>query len=165
MNPSDTLSTVAEIALGLAGFSGLLVVLGRQPGHFSLAEVARLAAMLVASLSALFLAIIPLVLHDFGLSGASLWRASSSIMGVSILGSAALLARPVRQFRASESRAYSPYILWSVLLGALAVLLVQTANILGLLGSPGAGPYSLGLLFFLAVGALQFVRILFVRSD
>jgi len=49
MDPPETLSTVAEIALGLAGFTGLLVVLGRQPGRFSPSEAFRLLVLLVAS--------------------------------------------------------------------------------------------------------------------
>ena len=60
LNPSETLSTIAELALGLAGFTGVLVVLGRQPGRFSPAEGFRLAVLLVASLSALFLSLVPL---------------------------------------------------------------------------------------------------------
>jgi hypothetical protein len=40
---SETLSTVAEVALGLAGFTGVLVVLGRQTGRFSPAEAFRLS--------------------------------------------------------------------------------------------------------------------------
>ena len=165
MDPPDTFSTVAEIALGLAGFTGVLVVLGRKPGRFSPSEAFRLIVLLVGSLSALFLALIPLALHDSGLSGLALWRASSLIMAGSILVSAGFLVRPVRTFQHGESEAYSPIILVLISSGAVLVFVAQLLNASGVLGSPSPGAYSFGLLFFLAAGAVQFVRILFVPSE
>jgi hypothetical protein len=165
MDPPDTLSTVAEIALGLAGFTGLLVVLGRQPGGFSPSEAFRLLILLVASLSALFLALIPLALHDSGLSGFVLWRVSSLIMAGSILASAGFLVRRVRSFQRGDSEAYSPVILVLISTGAGLVFVAQILNASGVLGSPSPGAYSFGLLFFIAAGAVQFVRILFVPSE
>ena len=165
MNPPETLSTVAELALGLAGFTGVLVVLGRQPGRFSPAEGLRLAVLLVGSLSALFLSLVPLVLHDFGVSGAHLWRVSSGLMAISVVCSGAFLAKPVARFRVSKSEAYSPWVLGSLTSGAVIILIVQVINLTGLLWPTGPGAYSLGLFFFLAGGVVQFVRILFVRSE
>ncbi len=165
MNPSETLSTIAELALGLAGFTGVLVVLGRQPGRFSPAEGFRLAVLLVASLSALFLSLVPLVLHDFGLAGAPLWRVSSGLMAISVLCSGALLARPLGRFRGSESEAYSAWVLVVLTSGAGVVVIVQLINSTGLLWPTGQGSYSLGLLFLLAGAVVQFVRILFVRTE
>ena len=165
MNPSDTLSTVAELALGLTGFTGVLVVLGRQPGRFSPAESFRLAVLLVGSLSALFMSLIPLVLHDFGLAGVHLWRVSSGLMATSLLCSSAFLARPIARFRASESEAYSVWVLASLTCGAVLVFAVQLINVTGLIWPTGQGPYSFGLFFLLAGAVVQFVRILFVRSE
>ena len=165
MDPSETLSTVAEVGLGLAGFTGVLVVLGRQPGRFSPAESFRLAVLLVGSLSALFLSLVPLVLRDFGLAGANLWRVSSGVMLASVVCSGAFLARPVARFRVSKSEAYSPWVLGSLTSGALIVLVLQVVNLTGLLWPTGPGAYSFGLLFLLAGGVVQFVRILFVRSE
>lgn len=165
MDPSDMLSTVAEIALGLAGFTGVLVVLGRQPGRLSPAGAFRLTVLLIGSLSALFLALIPLALHDSGLSGSVLWRVSSLVMAGSILATGGLLVRPVRRFRRGESESYNPTILVLITTGAVLVFIAQMVNASGVLGGPSPGAYSFGLLFFLAVGAVQFVRILFVPSD
>ena len=165
MNPPETLSTIAEVALGLAGFTGVLVVLGRRPGRFSAAEAFRLVVLLVGSLSALFLSLVPLVLHDFGLAGAHLWRVSSGLMAASVVCSGAFLARPIARFRGSKSEAYSPWVLGSLVTGAVIVLVAQVVNLTGLLGPTSPGPYSLGLLFLLAGGVVQFVRILFVRSS
>jgi hypothetical protein len=165
MGPSDTLSTVAEIALGLAGFTGVLVVLGRQPGRLSPTGAFRLIVLLVGSLSALFLALIPLVLHDSGLSGFVLWRVSSLVMAGSILSSVGFLVPRIRAFQRGESEAYNPSILVVISTGAVLVFVAQILNASGVLWSPGQGAYSLGLLFFLAAGVVQFVRILFVPSE
>jgi hypothetical protein len=161
----ETLALVAELALGLAGFTGVLVVLGRQPGRFSAGEAFRLAILLVGSLSALFLSLAPLVLHDLGVAGPALWRTASGFMAVTLLGSAVLLAGPTRRFRAGRHEAYSPWVLTSVASGAVLVFFLQLLNGLGVAWPPNPGVFTLGLVFFLASAAVQFVRILFVRSD
>jgi len=161
----ETFSLVAELSLGLAGFTGVLVVLGRQPGRFSPSEAFRLAVLLVGSLSALFLSLAPLVLHDFGVSGAALWRVSSALMAITVLCSGVLLSGPAQRFRAGRSEAYSAWVLAGLLSGAVVVFIVQALNLLGALWAPGPGAFSLGLVYLLAGGVVQFVRILFVRSE
>ena len=93
-----------------------------------------------------------------------LWRTSSTIMATTILGSAALTIGPALRFRADKNQSYSPWVLASVAVGGIAIFALQVFNALAVFWTPGAGPFSLGLVYFLATGVVQFVRILFVRS-
>ena len=58
MDGADGLTAIAEVAIGLAGFSGVVVVLGRQPGEFTRVETGRLVVLLLSSLGAMFFALV-----------------------------------------------------------------------------------------------------------
>lgn len=80
MQGREALSTIAEVGLGLAGFTGILAALGRSSATFSRPEVLRLLLLLVSSLGAVFLALFPFALHESGVSGAACWRLSSAVL-------------------------------------------------------------------------------------
>ncbi len=161
----ETYPLVAELALGLAGFTGVLVVLGRQPGRFSPAEAFRLSVLLAGAISALFLSLVPMVLADLGLDGPSLWRMTSIIASACLATTALLLRRPLHAFRQAGSDAYSPLVLYGLGIGAILAFCLQLANAVGWPWSPSPGPISVALIYLLTGGVVQFVRILFVRSD
>ena len=52
MQGGEALSTIAQVGLGLAGFTGILVALGRTQIAFSRPEVLRLLLLLVSSFGA-----------------------------------------------------------------------------------------------------------------
>ena len=160
----DALSTIAEIALGLAGFSGVVVVLGRQPGSFSEVEAGRLALLLVSSIGAMFLALLPLSLAPLGLGDALLWRISAATF--TAFGFAHWL---VGRSRVRIVRTQAPEI-YSRATSVFNYATVGTAMVLQLvvLARPrdlGPGLYVLGLLSLLLAATLQFVRMLFVRPQ
>jgi hypothetical protein len=62
LEAADTLLTLAEVSLGLAGFAGIVVVFGRGPGALPPADSLRLAALVGASFGTLFLSLIPIAL-------------------------------------------------------------------------------------------------------
>lgn len=158
--PEDALlSTVASVALGLAGFSGIVLAVGRQGAGLTETERYRFAVLLWNALGATFLAITPMVLHALGVAG-SLWRVSSGVMAVC---QATLLtvwvARSVRQMREA------PHIfnmrIFRTLLGMHATNVgVQSIAAAGIIAGPGV--YAVGLLVLLAHATNQFIRMLFV---
>ena len=164
MNVPDALSTIAEIALGLAGFSGVVVVLGRQPGAFSKVESGRLVLLLVSSIGAMFLALLPLALAPLELSASLLWRVSAGTFIAFCLGYGLIGRSRVRIVRAHAPEIYS----FGVSVFNYAT--VGTAVILQLvvLARPadlGPGFYVLGLIGLLLTATVQFVRMLFVRPQ
>lgn len=65
---------IAQVAVTLAGFSGLVVaVRGAAPARWHARDIWSLAWMLGTSLGALFLALLPLVLSLFRLPESALW--------------------------------------------------------------------------------------------
>ena len=79
---SEALSTIAEVGLGLAGFTGILVALGQSPEASSRPGVLRLLLLLVSSLGAVFLALLPFALQESGVSSGACWRLSSALLAV-----------------------------------------------------------------------------------
>ncbi len=164
MAAPDALLTLAEIALGLAGFTGVIVVFGRDPNApWQGVDAYRVARMLSASLGGLFFSLLPEGLLATGLAPPLAWRACSALLLVYLLlagRTAALAARALEP----EQRAYLDVrYLRAVpaLLGAVGVVLAL--NALGVWWSPGYPAYYFGVLAVLAFAAFQFVRIVFVR--
>ncbi|HSN72949.1 MAG TPA: hypothetical protein VLT59_15640, partial [Steroidobacteraceae bacterium] len=62
MDSTELLTAIAEIALGLAGFSGVMTAFMQRPGRLTGIETYRIGVLLGASLGAMFLALVPLVL-------------------------------------------------------------------------------------------------------
>jgi len=60
----DAFQTVAEVAIGLAGFSGLLVAFRRSLGPLSSVQKYRMRILFALSFGALFLSLLPaIILH------------------------------------------------------------------------------------------------------
>jgi len=80
VNTPDDLSTIAEIAIALAGFSALVGMLGSRTGRSSpKLDAFRLQIMLEASLFVVALALLPVVLLHLGVVEEIAWRASAGI--------------------------------------------------------------------------------------
>lgn len=73
----ESLSTIALISVGLAGFAGVAVTLGRGPGRWAAADAVRIRALLYAAFGALFAALIPIGLSLAGASEAVSIRGGS----------------------------------------------------------------------------------------
>ena len=83
---ADTLVALAEIATGLAGFSGILVVLGNV-GTWSDQQKLAIWALLQSSLGAIVLSLIPLLLLEGIEDSVVAWRIATAILlAFSVLG-------------------------------------------------------------------------------
>ena len=102
----DTLLTLAEVSLGLAGFAGIVIVFGRGPGALPPADSFRLLALVGCSLGTLFLSLIPIALGFVGVAEPELWQWSSALMLAAAVPAHlfALLARSARRGRAFRGR-------------------------------------------------------------
>jgi hypothetical protein len=159
----EALSTIAEVGLGLAGFTGILVALGRSGATFSRPEVLRLLLLLVSSFGAVFLALFPFALHESGVSGVACWRLSSAVLAAFTSISLAYLGYQIQRHRGEFGELFSRVVFVSVATGSLVIVVLQLGNVVGLGAPPRSGPYLFGLLWLLFIASLQFARILFVR--
>jgi hypothetical protein len=162
MEHADALLTIAEIALGLAGFGGLFLAIGRdRAAARNPADTYRLGLLLTTALATLLLALLPVGFQAVGLAEDAVWSLSSAIMAVSLVCLVVVTRlarrRHLEEIRAGEQRTVAA-LLWLL---ALATTAAQLANALGLVRAR-AGVFLFGLIFLVAFGSYLFARMLFL---
>ena len=154
MEASDELLTIAELAIGLAGFSGVAVAFRGRAG-LRATDRFRFLSVLSTSLTVLVLAFVPFGFHHAGQVGPALWMGSSAIMLAFWALSAWLLGVRFRpDFSVDENLPMQvEFIIWG--LGALNLLLA-VANIVGWPINTGAFLYLVALVSWLVVAGFLF---------
>lgn len=157
MEGSDILQTVAEIAIALTGFTGIVVALGGRTSEvFSGFALVRFRILLVASLAALALSLLPFFWHYLGVPPRITWSICSAVVAVFMVP---IVIADVRAYRAYADeipqfeRRAGPVI--ALLGSALWASQVANAVILHSFGAFFAAP-----LWFLGFSALSFSRLL-----
>ncbi len=157
----EILFACAEFAIGIAGFSAIVVAIGYRGGNWD--EVTRyiFGLLLFYAIGAGLFALLPAALFTTGLSEESVWRIASAFY-LFFIGS---LLRFVFAVSGSIRGQLSALARW----GGITVNLMASAglllNTLGLLYRPQAAPYVLTVLFFLVAAATNFARVVFRRPD
>jgi hypothetical protein len=159
---SDILQTIAEIAIALTGFTGIVVALGgRTRDGFSGFVMVRFRILLVASLAALAFALLPILLHHLAVPAAVVWSLSSAVVAAFMVPIVILDVRSFRQFSNEippfERRA-APVI--AILGSALWVAQVANATFLH-----AFGPFLAAPLWFLGFSAFSFSRLLLTSQE
>ncbi|MGH0029280.1 MAG: hypothetical protein ACQGVC_05790 [Myxococcota bacterium] len=104
MHWETALSTTAEVAIGIAGFSAVFAAVARRsPNAWHSTEALALSILLLASASAVFASLLPFLLLDAGLSASSMWSAASALYGVWLLGIVSLRVRQGERLRAATA--------------------------------------------------------------
>ena len=91
MEASEVLLTIAEMAIGLAGFSGVVLAFTYQ-GRLRPSDRYRFIGLFTQALTVALLCFVPFGFHYASLVGVSIWRGSSSVMVLLTLISAWLTA-------------------------------------------------------------------------
>jgi hypothetical protein len=76
----ESLATIAQIGIALAGFSGLVVVLRKNEGALNAIERYRMSVLLSTAFGAMFLSLLPDAMDHLGYQGEVLWRTSSALL-------------------------------------------------------------------------------------
>ncbi len=159
----DSLQTIAEISIGLAGFSGLVVALRKASGPIDEIQKYRLRILFSLSFGAMFLSLLPDTLVNFGVPDERVWiDSSAAIFACSFLFIAWWIVSSRRMARiAPEIFSWAAFSTMAT--GHTIVLLLQLAVMLGLLETRAPGVIAFGLMWYLIHAAQQFVRMLFVQ--
>jgi hypothetical protein len=164
MQGESLLELIAELAVALAGFSGVVTVLrGRESERSQGAALTALIAMLHASFLAGGLALLPFVFHHSGLSEGATWGSAGAV-GAAIQA-ARLGGRRSRTFATSglpESERGAYWVFRSI---SLATLLLYLSLALGVPFGRTFAPYLVALLLHLAAAAGLFFRLLTTRGS
>ena len=163
MDQSETLRTIAEIGIALAGFTGVVAVLGRRSGgDWSPLEALRLHVLIQTSLLVVFLSFLPILLLRAA-SAETAWRTANGACGLALVVTTYVI---VTRWRASGYSWEGASVRVARLLGAIStvalflILLLQFAAALGFSLLDAFLVYALGLLYLLALGAMNFVFLL-----
>ena len=163
MEATSQLSLIAELGIGFAGFLAIFLIFARREGRFSPADSVRVRAIILASFTSIFLALLPLLLTLAGLEEGTLWRASSLVYLAVVLPSSVAVGRVQLALR-PEDRAelglFNSIISWT--LASVGPVLL-TANATGIFGEPSALPYLTALVATLGIATSNFITIAFQR--
>lgn len=159
---ASALLTFAEVAIGLAGFSAILVALSGRPHQWTPVDAFRIRNILAFSFQSVFLSLVPFVLTFFLLPGSLVWQVSLLILSVATLGDVLLTLSGVYRLSPSERAVLNAVVVVTV----IALLCVMAA--LELLAAfaivrPASAVFFLGLVVLLGVSAVLVGRFLFAR--
>jgi hypothetical protein len=161
----ESLDTIAEVAVTLAGFAGLIAALAGA-SHQGLPPRQRIAFWLVlgTSLATLILSFLPRVLFNFGLSEPTCWRICCGVLALVNFAALGLLIRVHRSLLAQgiPTQFSTFYVVLPTPFGVFALLELATA-----VGIAPLEPYAVfyaGLVISLAFTCNTFVLFLFMRT-
>ena len=157
----NALSTLAEIAIAITGFAGVVAVFGRRSsGHWSVIEQARLVVLLGSSLAALLFCVLPFVVLSIPVSESSCWRSLSVLLAVALTVFTAQVVRVnIEALRVPRSEREVSLLLSAIFLTGdlLAIILLLANAFLGVVW-----PYLAAIIWVLARAAMIFVRMVMI---
>lgn len=163
MTPGEALGIVVQVAVALAGFTGVVAVFGTNPVHqWSPLNRLRLRLLLTMSSIPVALCLIALVLLTAGLHQTLVWRTISAIaafvfLTASITAQRAMSRVPASEFSRSDGSRTTFYTTGAV--GAASILLL-VYNVIQL---AVFWPFLTAVIVSMLAALLQFVRLVFLR--
>jgi hypothetical protein len=161
----DALSIVAEVSVGLAGFAGVAVMLGRGPGRWSGGDAARIRLMLGAAFAALFGSLVPIGLVFAGVAEPLALRLGAAVVLLEFVLWSFGASRSIGSLSPEERAVFDPRVArvtQAFMFSSIALLALAAA---GLAGPATAGILFLALFLLLGYAAFGFVRLMFVRPE
>ena len=157
----NALSTLAEVAIAITGFAGVVAVFGRRSsGHWSVFEQTRLVVLLGCSLAALLFCVLPFVVLSIPVSESSCWRSLSVLLAVALTVFTAQVVRvAIEALRVPRSEREVSLLLSAFFLTGdlLAIPLLLANAFLGVVW-----PYLAAIIWVLARAAMIFVRMVMI---
>jgi len=165
MDPNfHALQLIAEIALGILGFSAILIGLSRKSDGFSAPDNFRIQLLSYSSIGAMFCALIPFAVFG-NIHNETSWLIVNWILCLySVLG-LFIFPKRVISLRIQGYSDLFPLPLFTVQMGVLAVnFLISGLMILDFIEAK-ENFYIFCLMLFLVQGSIAFVRTIFYRAQ
>lgn len=165
MDPNfHALQLIAEIALGILGFSAILIGLSRKSDGFSAPDNFRIQLLSYSSIGAMFCALIPFAVFG-NIHNETSWLIVNWILCLySVLG-LFIFPKRVISLRIQGYSDLFPLPLFTVQMGVLAVnFLISGLMILDFIEAK-ENFYIFCLMLFLIQGSIAFVRTIFYRAQ
>jgi hypothetical protein len=159
---ASALLTLAQVAIGLAGFSAILVALSGKPHQWTPVDAFRIRNILAFSFQSVFLSLVPFVLALFSLPESMVWKVSLLIISTATFGNVLLVLSGVYRLSRPERA-----VLKAVVVSTVVAILFTTAavELLAAFGiaRPAPAVFFLGLVVLLGISAVLVGRFLFAR--
>ena len=165
MDPNfHALQLIAEIALGILGFSAILIGLSRKSDGFSAPDNFRIQLLSYSSIGAMFCALIPFAVFG-NIYNETSWLIVNWVLCLySVLG-LSIFPRRVINLRMQGHSDLFPLPLFIIQMGVLAVnFLISGLMILDFIEAK-ENFYVFCLMLFLIQGSIAFVRTIFYRAQ
>ena len=163
MDEFSSFETLAQIALGIAGFSAVVMAVSDRPADLYRSDSLRILSLLVVSLGRLVLALLPSGLALADVPRASIWRIGSAAAVAGWLAWAVYFPRRLYQLPRGVLFP-APIIATNFTLSVLN-LGAQALNAAGLFPGTAAAIYYFGIVLGLVFSAAIFANVVFRRPE
>ena len=154
MDGANYLYTCAQISIAIVGFSSIAVALRQKQGsNFDEQDGHRIRIIIERGLMAALLAILPLLLNHFGISGILLWRISSGVLAAYTIS---LLVRRYMARNKGFRIVLNPISFWALFVTGVAIAIIQLLNTAGVFSIFHLGWYLLGLTWLIVTAGYVF---------
>ncbi|MCP5056189.1 MAG: hypothetical protein GY937_05610 [bacterium] len=156
--PSELLTTIAECAIGFAGFSALVVIIPQLAGEPWRGQMATGLWLMVSwCLTAFVFSLFPLVLRELGVQESTALAIASGALGIAILTQGGLAGKRDRKLALPGAARRTERRILVAASFALSISLLLFLNAAGVLPGSRSGWYLTGLLslFILAAAPLS----------
>ncbi len=166
MSHEEWLQVVAEVAIALAGFSGLAAGLRDRDGQRTKINQTRLQTIVETSLSALLFSIVPVILHGFGMAEGPAYRVSAFLF---LCGFVPTCWRGIRRYQEAAGRqpvsASAGRLGLYNLGGAFASVMAGSMCVIGSPRDALSTLYLVALAGTLVIGAVNFVGFVMTLAE
>lgn len=163
MDIPGSFQTIAEVGIGIAGFSGLIVALKQSDGPLDEIQKYRLRVLFALSFGAVFLSLLPELLTNFQVPDSRVWFNTSAAIFVYSCGFVWWWVGPSKRIAQVAPEIFNWRAFYSMAAGHSIVLLLQLAVLAGYFETRAPGIVALGLSWYLIHAAQQFIRMLFIQ--
>ena len=159
---ANALLTLAQVAIGLAGFSAILVALSGKPHQWTPVDAFRIRNILAFSFQSVFLSLTPFVLAFFSLPESTLWQASLIVLTIATCGDVLLVLGGVYRLSRPQRAVLKAVVVTCVTASLFAMAVIELLAVFGIL-RPGPAVFFLGVFVLLGVSTVLVARFLFAR--
>ena len=158
----NALLTFAQVAIGLAGFSAILVALSGKPHQWTPVDAFRIRNILAFTFQSVFLSLAPFVLAFFSLPEPTVWRVSLLILAIATSADVLLVLSGVYRLSRPERAVLNAVVVSTVTAILCTMAAVELLAALGFV-RPASGVFFLGLVVLLGISTVLVSRFLFAR--
>lgn len=165
MDTQSVLETIAEVAVTITGFAGIVGAVAGDKLHPTHPEVwLPFWAMISSGLCILFAALLPLLSSQLGAPDPVTWAASSLLVVTLTVGNLVFFMPRIRRAQRESSFPRLRAISVPLDLSSVAIVVSQGLNALGVGLEQSAGGFLIGLYALLFTSGLNFVFLLYVLA-